>query len=131
MAIPIVLVQELCEWADPIRQESVKKQRFKELLWDMLCDFIKTHASLQTNEEPSGAAASSKSKKKQEETWTAPDELSSFIRKMHPDWDERRIFIEKFLEEKCQPQFAAGKWPEEMGSCEDSPAWTEHGKDHV
>jgi len=68
-------------------------------------------------------------KKSTGEEWKAPDELSSFIRQMHPEWDEVKKFIEKWIEETIVPKFANGDWPLQLGSCNDSPEWNTYGQE--
>ena len=128
VALYLVRVQEFCEWADPVRQCAIKKPRFRALLWDKLCARIQSCPELQTDEVPEGTE-SGKRKKSTGEEWKAPDELSSFIRQMHPEWDEVKIFIEKWIEETIVPKFANGDWPLQMGSCNDSPEWNTHGQE--
>ena len=93
--------QDFCDWADPLRQEAVNKNKFKTILWEQLCEFIKTDKELQTDEEPASARKSSKSKASAGDI--AQDEISSFIRQLHPEWDERNIFLEKLVETKIAP----------------------------
>ena len=103
-----------------------EKNKFKTLLWDKLTAKIQEDPELQTEEEPENLPRA-ESKKGQE--WIAPDELSAFIRSMHPEWDERRIFIERWIEETIVPKFIGHEWPVELAECEENAAWTGFGQE--
>ena len=102
-------VEELCDAAEHLRQDAVKKSTLKQLLWDKTVEWIKEHDWAQTKETPVGVKthASSKSKKAKTTDWK-PDALRRALDVYLDGEDDQTIEAHHFIESKLVEQFASG-----------------------
>ena len=112
------MLQDLCEAAEPWRQNEFSKKDFKNELWIKLVPFIQQSEILQTTDVVVISGSKSSTQKSATSSssfpWT-PDPITKHIAAiMEKSTDDLIVTAEKYVDETLVPLFIAGQCQEDV-----------------
>ena len=133
---PDIILQDLCDEAESVRQQEVTKSLMKTQLWQKLEKRIKEKPQLQTSEMMPGSGVAKSQKEKDTGDWET-DDITQYIRSQTPGATSREVQAECFVEVELVPRFRDGAFaaagvdsypsntwpPEAQGSVSVCSAW--------
>ena len=98
-----------------MRQQEVKQGVFMHILWQLLTEFIEARTELQTEADSSASASSAPAKPSAPEQPATSEsakpakckwDLTMYnrVQAKNPDWDDKKIWVDVFIEERMVPK---------------------------
>jgi len=127
---PDIILQDLNEEAESVRQQEVTKTVLNNQLWQKLEKLIKEKPELQTSEIMAGSGVEKSQKEKDTGIWET-DDITQYIRSQMPGASSHEVQAERFVEVELVPGFRDGAFAAAGVDSYPSSTWPTETQDSV